>query len=139
MSENEPKVSEEAAEHEFNRFCETWDLDVDPAGMDEDDKKSLTIAKRRFVRAVMDGRMVVDESGCPTYTPRYSSNPTSFTFSEPSGAAILEADKFKKNADVAKTFGVMSGITGRPVKSFSALKKRDLDVVMAIFNLFMGG
>ena len=53
------KIAKEVAEQEFNRFVESMDLDVDPADMDEDDRKGFTQQKDRVIAAI--------QSGAPSY------------------------------------------------------------------------
>lgn len=132
------KMSREVAEAEFDRFCEAMDLDVDLDGMDQDDRKSLDDGKRRFIRAMLNGRLVVDEQGRAVYTPVLG-NTAALTFHEHNGAALMETDKAKKNHDMKKSMFVLAGLTKTHPKRFADMKGRDLKVCQAIMGFLLGG
>lgn len=130
-------VADEVAEAEFARFCEAMDFDIDPAGMDADDREGFASLKKRIIRAMKNGTLVVDTEGRPVFTPQEGGD--AITFHEPTGADLMAMDQRKKNADMAKLFAVMAAISKQSSARFSKMKKRDLDVCLAITNLFLGG
>lgn len=142
MSEDEKtavdKISSEIAEKEFQRFADDMDLDLDPTAMNDEDKESLTDSRRRMVRAIQDGSMIINSSGLPEYTPRRSKRDTPITFYEPTGASLLAIDQAKRNADVSKTFKILAEITKETPALFSALMVSDVKVCTAVLGLFMG-
>lgn len=138
MSEgNKECVSAEVAEAEFERFVEAMDLDVDPKGMDDEDRASFTSAKRRFVAAVQAGRLTVDEKGRPVFTPSMGTTDP-ITFNEPTGASLMAMDQKKRGHEIGKLFAAIADMTGQPVVRFSKMAKRDLNVCIAIGGLFLG-
>lgn len=138
MKEEQQVVATDVAEEEFDRFCEAMDLDVDPKGMDDEDKKSFNDARRKLVRAIELGRLAIDEKGQPVYTPYESALKTPITFREPTGASLMAMDHKKKNHDVSKMFATMADMSGQPITRFASMLKRDLNVCLAVTNLFMG-
>lgn len=131
-------LTREVAEQEFNRFIETMDLDVDPGDMTEQDLENFNAHKVVCIRALCKGSLVINDDGEPVYTPQRSGDIDALTFREPSGAAYMSMDRKKRNADVAKMYGVMAEIAGVPHKTFSNMKQGDLKVCTAVTTLFLG-
>lgn len=132
----EKKVAAEVAEQEFSRFVEAMDLDVEPKGWTDDDKKSFEEAKRLLVGAMERGLLVVDQEGRPVYTPRLG-NSEAITFYEPTGADLLVIDQAKKGANISATFKVLAAMTKTDPSRFSKMANRDLKVCQAVQALFL--
>lgn len=130
-------IAPEVAEAEFTRFTEAMDLDVDPEGMDDEDKKGFVDAKRKFVKAVVDGHLVVDDDGQPVYTPIVGKG-APLVFREPGGAAFMAQDQKKQGHDMAKLFATMAAMTKMPLARFVKMKGRDIKVCIAVTTLFLG-
>jgi len=132
------KVAKEVAEEEFNRFVECMDLDVDPAGMDEDDRKGFVQQKDRVIAAIQSGALVISDKGEPTYTPQRTNDAEPITFYEPTGASLMAMDRKKKTEDIGKLYAAMGDMTKTHANVFSKMKMADLKVCMAITTLFLG-
>jgi hypothetical protein len=130
-------VAKEVAESEFSRFIEAMDLDIDSSSMDAEDLKSFESAKRKILRAIERGQLVIDDKGQPVFAPQMSKTEP-ITFYEPTGASFMAMDAKKKGHDVAKMFSVMADMTRRDIKTFSQLANRDFQVCQAIVMLFLG-
>jgi hypothetical protein len=130
------KMTDEFVEQEIARFAEAMDLDLDPKGMDDDDRKSLEAAKRRLARAMQSGQLVFDDRGQPVFTPMDGTE--TITFKEPKGTAFISMDQRKKDHDIERLFTVMSEITGMNRDTFAKMMNRDVKVCIAITNLFLG-
>lgn len=133
---SEDKVAAEVAEQEFNRFCEAMDLDVDPAGMDDDDKALFVDSKRRLVKAIRGGSLTIDEKGQPVFTPSVGSP---IVFGEPIGEQLMAGDAKKASHSHARLFAVLAEITKNPESRFRKMANRDLKVCKALGLLFLGG
>jgi hypothetical protein len=133
---NTPKVAADVAEAEFARFVESMDLDVDTSRMNDEDRQSFEQQKTRIVRAMMDGRVVINERGEPVFYPT-SGKPSELVFHEPEGAALMAMDNRKKGHDVSKMFAVMAEQTKVPSAVFASMPMRDLKIVQAIATLFL--
>lgn len=131
---NTGAVAEEMAEREFMRFAEVMDLDIDPKGMDEDDRKELDELKRKVVRAIVRGKLVIDDDGQPVYSPM-EGDP--ITFAEPRGKAFQASDLKKEGHNVKKMFAAMADFTGMPEAVFMNMRQRDLRVCLAVAKLFL--
>ncbi len=136
VTEKEPAVARDVAEHEFARFVEAMDLDVDPEKMDAEDRQAFDTQRKRFVEAVMAGSLVVNEHGEPVFTPSAGGDP--IVFHEPTGAALMAMDTKREGAKVAKQMAVLAAVTGRNEGVFSKMANRDLRVCNAVINLFLG-
>lgn len=132
---SEPKVARDVAEAEFQKFAEAMYLDVDPEGLDADDRKGLEAGKRAFVRACMDGLLTVNSNGEPVFTPQTGGDP--ITFHEPKGAAIMARDSKKTGHDQAKLVATMVAMTDVKEERFKAMPGRDFKTCEAITILFL--
>ena len=131
------KVSQEVAEAEFARFGDAMDLDFDVSVMDDDDKAGFETQKRRVVRAIMKGSLVVNDKGEPVYTPQRVESAEPITFFEPRGGALMAMDRRKKNEDVAKMYALMGEMTKVPARTYSSMPMADLKVCQAVVTLFL--
>lgn len=132
------KVAKEVAEAEFTRFVEAMDLDVDPADMDEDDKKGFNQQRERIVSAICAGSLVINDEGEPVFTPQRTKDAEPLTFHEPTGASLMAMDRKKRNEDVGKMYSLMGEITKTHASTFSKMKMADLKVCQAVTTLFLG-
>lgn len=132
------KLDLETAEAEFNRFADIMDLDVDPDTMTDEDKDSLSEHRRRLVKTLQNGALVINDLGEPVFTPRRSDNKEPVNFYEPTGESLMSMDRKKKNADISKTFAILGSMTKTNPKRFSSMKYGDLKVCSSILGLFMG-
>ncbi len=138
--ENETIIVEvEAAKAEFDRFIECMDLDVDTSVMDTEDVTAFEKQKRRILRAIGNGSLVINDEGEAVYTP---SNPNSkhhepLTFHETTGASLMEMDGKKKNHSIAQTFAVMGAMCKVHPNVISGLAGIDAKICMALFSLLM--
>lgn len=134
------KIATEVCEDDFKRFCDTMDIDVDPKGQDDDDKKSLMDCKRTMMRAMERGFLVISDDGEPVYTP-VGGDPdfrSPITFKEPKGETWSARDGIKDTHDTKKLYSSMSSMTGLSVVRFNKMAGRDLKVCFAVTLLFLG-
>jgi len=133
------KIESSVAYAEFSRFTELMDLDVDEKLMDDDDRASFDKHKRRIIRAIEKGNLVINESGEATFTPDNPKTKRSdpITFYEQDGAALMAIDGKKKNHNVASTFAVMGSMCRVHPSVFSSMVGLDLKVCMALYLLLM--
>lgn len=132
------KVDKDTALAEFERFADAMDLDLEPAGMDEEDAKSFESQKRLIIRTMQKGDLVVNEAGEPEFTPSRSDDKKTITFYEPTGATMQAMDRRKASQDVSKTYAAMADMTKQDASRFSKLKYADLKVCLAVFTLYTG-
>lgn len=136
-TETKPNVvGVDVIEAEITRFAEGMDLDLNPKGLDDEDKASLEDALRRVRRAMAAGRLVIDAECQPVFTP---TDGKKIVFYEPTGASLMAADQKKKGHDMAKTYAAIGDMTQENPSRFAALPGRDVKVCTALFALFMAG
>lgn len=134
----EEAVAREVAEAEFERFAEAMDLDVDEESIsDEDDRKGLRSARDAFVRAVMRGKLAVNEVGEPVVTLSTGEG-EELTFYEPTFDVIAQSDKTKAGKDMAKMALIMGAMTKTSAAKFSKMRMRDFKVCQTVVTLFFG-
>jgi len=137
MSEQtEPKVSQEVADAEFDRFAEAMDLDVDTSRMDTEDVETFKTSRRRVTDAIMRGSLAIDDAGQPVYQPLAGGD--AITFYEPTGATFMAMDGKKKDHDFERTFSLLADMTRQLPKRFATMKQRDLKLCRTILGLFLG-
>lgn len=127
------------AEQEFERFADAMDLDIDPAGMDDDDRAGFERQKRRVIRAIQNGSLIFNDDGEAVYTPQNtkSRHKDPITFHERTGASLMAMDGKKKNQEVSKTYAVMASMCEVHPRVFAGMVGADAKVCEAIFLLLM--
>ena len=135
----EPKVSNELAEQDFERFADMMDLDLDTSGMDSDDITQFTKLKKRIIRAIEKGAMIINDSGEAVYTPQNAKtkHKDALTFHERTGASLMAMDGKKKNYDVTKTYAVMADMCKVHPNVFAGQVGLDAKICEALFALLM--
>jgi len=134
----ENKINLETAENEFNRFGDSMDLDFDMNLMNEDTKKDFELHKKRIIKCIMDGSLVISENGEPTYTPKMVDGANPITFYEPTGATLSASDGKGKNESFKMMYSSMADMTKQSAGLFSKMKNRDLKVCISLYLLFLG-
>lgn len=131
------KVTPEAAAAEFERFIEANDIDVNESFMDAEDRTAFNKQKRRLLRAIESGALVINEQGEAIYTPQNSDRTDPLHFRQRTGASLMAADRKKKGEDAGKMYAIMGDMARCEPKCFAALKGTDIKVCEAIFALLM--
>jgi len=130
-------IAREVAENDFNRFCESMDIDNDTAQMTEEDAKEFNENKEILLKAVMDGRLVFNDDGEPEYTPKRGSFPNPLVFKEPTAATYTAMDRQKTGQDVGKMLALMDAMTKSTPGTCSRLANVDFKVARSIAILFL--
>jgi hypothetical protein len=121
------KIDKETAEAEFVSFCEANDIDYDTDGMTDEEKADFEPIKKRFIKACMQGRLVVDGLVLK-YTPSEFTKPEfrgAVEIKRPEGHAFMAMDGYKETQSAHKMQGFLSSMTGQEVKYFSKIDSRD--------------
>jgi hypothetical protein len=125
-------VAAEVAEEEFTRWAEALDLDLDPAGMNEDDRRGFTEQKRLIVNAIEAGRLSISSEGLAVFKPRDGFE--AITFHEPKGSVVI---KGRAPSDAERVAGMVQKMTGEPAARFEGMLVRDYKVCTAIATLLL--
>ena len=134
------KIAPEMAELEFERFVEVWDLDGEVAEMEEEDRVSFNGLKRKLMRVLISGDLVVNEDATLTYCLRYPTLDSlkELKFEIPKGDAMVSWDKFKDRQNIAKLNSFIGSMTRQSPAIFAAVDGRDLKICQAVALLFLG-
>lgn len=132
----ENKIERETAEDEFDRWVEAMRIEMDPEGLDENDRNDNTRNKFIVLKQIEKGFITICEEGQLHFEPEGGGGP--FTFREPNGDALAKTDMKKPNANDAKTNAVLGTLARTsPIHFGSKLKWADKKVCMAVMNLFL--
>lgn len=134
------KISKDAAEHEFGRLVDSWELDGDTSSMDDEDRDSFEALKRRVVLAICKGRLSIEDDGTVSYellAPKVPDVPA-LSFRVPTGSAVLSWDKYKERQSIHKLNAFMGEMSGQSPAVFASMDGRDLKIVQALAQLFLG-
>jgi hypothetical protein len=126
----------QTAENEFDRWCEAMRIDMDMDGLDANDARDKALDKRTFVKAMMEGRLIVDEEGRAVFTPE-GDDAKPLTFYKAKGSALAAMDKAKKTEDIGKIYKSMGEMTRTGAVNFSKMDVADTKICMAIATLFL--
>jgi len=132
-------VDNDTALSEFDRWTESMDLDLDTADMDAEDLTAFNKQKKKIVRAIEKGSLVINENGEAEYTPVNvkSKYKESIIFHERTGASLMATDGKKKNYDAAKTYAMMADMTKLHPGTFAGLVGIDVKICEALFAFLM--
>jgi hypothetical protein len=130
-------IDPQTAEKEFERFVDLMDLDVDMSGMSTEDRQDFAQQKRRILKAIECGSLIINDNGEPVFTPKRTSDANSLTFHEPTGASLAAMDRTKKDHDITKLYTTMADMTRSTPATFAMMKMPDLQVCMSITTIFL--
>lgn len=126
------KVALEVAEAEFERWAQSFELDVSGQGFDDEEMKDLKRFKSKFVARMQSGALVIDEDGTIEFTPRGQSAP--LTFEEPDGS-VLSA-RMKTDNDVQASRRILAAWAKVEPKAFADMKLRDVNFCSELLAFF---
>jgi len=140
VEKRQEKIDHELAEDEFERFCESWEIDNDTENMSEEDRDEFNSQKSKLMNAIKRNRLVFhddDESFSYTFAKPEKSKCDNIIIKRPQGSALIEMDRYKEREGVHKTYAMLGAMTGKDTKFFSGLDGIDLKVFMAVIQLFL--
>ena len=130
-------VDEESAEADFEAFCITWELDVDPKHMNDEDEERFNKTKRLLTLAIRRGRCVIQDDGVLIYTPFHSKPNSELRFKMPDGEVIMASDSRKEGHNVERSMKVLAQLTGQSKNRFKKMDGRDFKFCQAVVALFL--
>ncbi len=133
-------ITKEQAEIEFENWKEACDIDIEGSELTDEQLNLVNSAKRRFVKAMIAGRLTVDGEKI-LYTISDKS-PEGFANKEiviknPGAKLRFAMDGFKDNQQAEKEIAGMSALTGQDVGFFRKLSLPDFNLIEAVMLLFM--
>jgi len=137
MNDKKQVVDTETANAEFERFADGMDIDIDTSNMDVEDKTAFEKLQRRFINAIEQGHLVINENDEAVYTPHRKATKIKepITFHERSGANTMAMDRSKKGQEVRKGYALMAEMCNIHPNIISGLVGTDLKICEGIFGL----
>lgn len=129
-------VAREVAEDELQRLLDL--LEIETEDLDEEDLSDFEEKKEPVLKAIMEGRVTLDEQGLPTLKFRTPvDSHTSITFQMPTAATLISLGDSKATNEITKTFATLADLTGTPKTVFPKLNMRDYKIAAALLAFFL--
>lgn len=139
--EKESKISKEVAEKEFYNYCDANCIDYDESAMDEDDAKNFSKAKKKFIAACMEGRVIVDGRKLTYIVSELSENQKGDKIEimplKGKGMIAVSGSMGKNSNPIMQLYALLSSVTGKDVSYFGELSYKDLKFFDGIAMLFL--
>lgn len=135
-------IDYEFAEDEFNRFCESWELDNEESEMSEDDKKDFKRLKTTIIKAIRKGRLCMLEDQTLEYTVSEKTENEKkvgqkIIIKRPKGSTYLAMDNYKEGQNVHRFNAVLASMSSHDPRWFSDLDGIDMKPLQAVVTLFL--
>lgn len=127
------KVALEVAQQEFERWADVFEIDIDTAGLDDEELKAFEAFKQKFIKRIQSGALSMDEDGSLEFTPR-GDDGEPLKFEEPTGA-VLSARQ-KNDTDIQAARRVLATWAGVSPKRFADMKLRDFNFCSELLAFF---
>ena len=128
-------VAAEVAENEFDRLCELRRVSTEVGDMNEEEATAFAELRKKLVRAVMRGTLVIDEAGVATYTPPVA-GAKPFAFKNLTAASLIGSNG-KQQDNMSRTLQIIAAMTERAPAEVARLAIPDLKMCGSIVTLFM--
>ena len=129
------KVNHEIAEADFQRLVDVAEVDVD--GMSEQETAEFEETKRKFIRHIQTGKMIVDEDGLPSIRLRSAEVPE-LKFKVPYTDTIIAQGRVLNGNDAAKARAMLAEVTGVAAKVISRhVAAKDFILAQRILGFFL--
>lgn len=126
-------VSPEVAQADIERVVSALELDISQENLNDDEKKSASSTLAALTRAIVSGKMSVDEEArIVLHAP--SGN---LVFNHPTGATFMAMDRRKDHEKMSKMVAVMSSLTGKEAVFFSKMRASDFKLCSEVVSLFL--
>lgn len=132
------EIALEVAEQEFERMCRARRVCTDTSELDADSIEQLEAIKRRLVRCMQDGSLVVMENGDPVYTPPVA-GAKPLTFHVPTGATFMAMDAKAGDSDgqAARSARAITEMTRSSKGDIAKLEVPDWQICNVLATLFL--
>jgi hypothetical protein len=133
-------IAREVAEESFDQFCDYWEIDTDPEGMNQEDKDGFRSEKSKIVNAIMKGRLVYNSDNTFTYTVSDKTEKIKgqqLTLKRPGGRQLRQADRAKEGKHVEKSYNVLASMMDDDISLIDGLDMIDLKPLLSISSLFL--
>jgi hypothetical protein len=133
------KIVLEVAEAEFERFAGSWNLDTDIETMSIEDRDDFEGHKRKIVRQIQGGRVVINEEGNIIYTLFTPVGTLAeVTIKRPKGRTYMAMDKIKEGQNIGKLLHFLSSAINQLPGVIKQMDGIDFKFLQAVYMLFLG-
>lgn len=137
----ENKISREVAEELFQKLVDFYDVVPEEFG-DKDYEKNFERIKRRFVRAMMDGKLAItEEKGRPYITQRLTLPPAgvanSLKYKPMSGKSRVAMKGHEDDDNHGRMQALCGELTGEGEAAMRSLEGGDLSLMEYIGSFFL--
>ncbi|UGC98015.1 hypothetical protein [Oceanospirillum phage vB_OsaM_PD0307] len=127
------KVATEVAQQEFERWAETFEIDISTDAFDPEELKAFDGFKAKFIKRIETGALTIDDDGVIEFSPR-GDDGDPLKFDEPTGA-LLSARQ-KNDTEIQAARRVLASWTGVAPKRFAEMKLRDFNFCSELLAFF---
>jgi hypothetical protein len=133
-------VNLETANEEFEKICDSWEIDIDKGSMDDDEKIDFKGIKNKIIKAIRLGRLIYNDDGTMTYTVSKNSEKhigKELLIKRPTGSSLTAMDQFSDQAGMHKAYAVLAHMIKQPLQFLKNLDGLDLKPLLAFSQLFL--
>jgi hypothetical protein len=134
------KVAKEVAEGELGKWFVKMrlvdKLAMDPAKLDEEDRKAFAFHREIILHAMMKGDAVVNESGELVFSPADADEKGALTFRKPTTAMLRAGDTVKPGEYTLRQQKQLGAITETSAARFADMDITDFSVCESVLTLF---
>ena len=133
-------INLETANEEFEKICDSWEIDIDEVSMDHEEKVDIKGIKAKIIKAIRLGRLVYNDNEIMTYIVSNKSDDLGgkeLTIKRPKGKALTAMDQFKEQAGVTKGYAFLASMISQPIQFLNNLDGIDVKPLLALSTLFL--
>lgn len=139
VEDGKNKVAYEVALEEFERFAESWRLDIEVDTMTGEDAEDFEQMRRKVTLQISSGNALVNAEGDIEYTLfKPVGSLTAITMKRPGGAAYKATDMAKEGRNMTKTNLLMASAIGQMPAILVQMDGIDYKYITAVYGLFLG-
>lgn len=132
------EIPEEVLEKEFDRFCESWDIDNDVESMPQDDADDFQTIKGQILRYMRQGRLTLEQDSTLTVALKYSDKMERDTLSlDVSRLDLVVMDNHAGDKNAHKLNAIAAEGCGIPERLYAKVDPRDKKIVSRVVGLFL--
>ena len=133
----EIKITTEVAEADFQRFADKIRLDMEKP-RNENERRSIDMARETFIYAVTKGFITVDEEGYATVITECEDLPAVRFGGKAKAIHRRAIDKVKDTSKVSQQQAHIAAILEIPTAKLIQLDEHDTQYVELVYELFLG-
>lgn len=125
-------ISENSAKEQLNLLLEFYDTDLEELG--DDDKMRVKI-ERKLVKAIMQGKIEVENSSEEFLVKQTIKDGTQFVYHEIDGTAKVRMDTFEGKYE--RLYGLLAILAKKKIEKIQQIKGKDLTIAEYLGLIFL--